>query len=248
MAYFRRFFGNRLQFNWSVGLFLILLFGVPRFMTVLHANKTGDYRFTSIIFMVMWILPFLLLNKSGRKEIGLKKPKGIGSVLLAFLTGGLICVVVWSIGVWLYADTLQNWMVYISRSYQVPTGFDFETIRFQYFLIFAITSMLFSPIGEEFLYRGMIHRCFSGKFGDNKASIIDSAAFALTHLAHFGILFVNGRWIFAWVPAILWVVMMFLASRIFFVWKQKSDYIWGAVACHAGFNLMMTYLIFYHIF
>ncbi|NAY92901.1 CPBP family intramembrane metalloprotease [Muricauda sp. JGD-17] len=248
MGYFRAFIKDSLRFDWRTGLALILIFGIPRFITVLHASKTGDYRFTSIIFVAMWILPFLLLTKLGRKEIGLKKPTGFIPLLWAFLVGGLVCLGVWLIGTWLYADTVQNWMVYISQSYQVPSGPSFEALKFQYFMVFATMGMLFSPIGEEFLYRGLIHRCFSEGLGDNKASLIDSLAFGVTHLAHFGILFIDGKWMFSWVPAFLWVLFMFSASRVFFMMKRKSYSLWGAVICHAGFNLAMTYFIFYYVF
>jgi len=43
--------------------------------------------------------------------------------------------------------------------------------------------MLFSPIGEEFLYRGIVHGSFVSRFGEWRASVFDSLAFALTHVA-----------------------------------------------------------------
>ncbi|WP_222984921.1 CPBP family intramembrane glutamic endopeptidase [Flagellimonas meishanensis] len=248
MKHFRPFLKNRLEFGPSTGLFLILLFGIPRFVAVLHASSRGDYRFTSIIFVIMWILPFLLLTKSGKNEIGLKKPIGFVSMITGFVLGGLVCLGIWTLGQWFYGNTMQNWLVYISRSYQVPGSLDIETVRFQYFMLFAVVGMLFSPIGEEFLYRGLIHRCFTERFGENKASIIDSLAFGLTHLAHFGILFIDGHWIFVFAPALLWVVLMFITARVFFYVKLKTHSLWGAVVCHAGFNLAMTYFTFYHIF
>ena len=107
--------------------------------------------------------------------------------------------------------------------------------------------MLFSPIGEEFLYRGVIHQAFVPKFGEVKASTIDSLAFAFTHLAHFGIVYLATGWEFLFAPAVIWVAMMYFASRLFFWCKRKSGSIWGAVAAHAGFNLGMTYCIIYLI-
>lgn len=247
--FFRKYIGQLFKFNSVFGIGLILIFGIPRFISVLSANKTGDYRFTSIIFIVMWLLPFLLLNKAGRSEIGIKKPKNSAYLLGGFLVGGLTCLLVWGLGVWLYGDSQSNWLVYISQTYQVPIGEEnFNEIRFTYFIIFAITSMIFSPIGEELLYRGMIHRCFSEKMGDFKASLIDSTAFAVTHLAHFGILYIDGHWEFLWIPALLWMGLMFAASRVFFWAKQQTESILGAIIGHASFNLTMTYLIFYHIF
>ena len=48
------------------------------------------------------------------------------------------------------------------------SGSDF----FIYFMIYALISISFSPIGEELMYRGLIHRCFQPRFGDYQASII----------------------------------------------------------------------------
>ncbi|MGB5272361.1 MAG: hypothetical protein WBN52_17855, partial [Eudoraea sp.] len=63
---------RKLQFNWQFGLTLILLFGIPRFLLVLEANRTGNYNFTSIIFVIMVLAPFLLLSNKGREIIGIK--------------------------------------------------------------------------------------------------------------------------------------------------------------------------------
>lgn len=247
MEYFQKRFSGKLKFNWQLGILLILLLGIPRFMTVLHASKTGDYRFTSIIFVIMWLLPFLLLNKAGRNAIGMRKPKGRVGLFLGILLGGAFCILVWASGDLLYGSSINNWLVYISKSYSIPDNIDWETQRFSFFLIFGVTSMIFSPIGEELTYRGLIHQCFSDTLGVNRASYVDSSAFALTHLAHFGILFVQGSWEFRFIPALFWVILMFLVSRIFFFAKQKSNSILGAILSHACFNLIMTYFIFYHI-
>ena len=125
------------------------------------------------------------------------------------------------IGDLLFGDEFRNWFVYISRTYDAP-GLDLENNRFVTFIIFAIVSMTFSPIGEEFLYRGLIHRAFVPRFGENKASIIDSLSFALTHLAHFGIVYVAGAWHLYPIGALLWVILMFLVSRVFFIVKQRT--------------------------
>ena len=108
-------------------------------------------------------------------------------------------------------------------------------------------SMLFSPIGEELFYRGMIHGSFSRKYGDNKASHIDSLAFALTHLAHFGIVYVDGQWDFLLLPSLLWLIFMFFTSRLFHYCKKRTGSILGAIVSHAAFNGCMMYFIFYHI-
>ncbi|MDH3697061.1 MAG: CPBP family intramembrane metalloprotease [Flavobacteriaceae bacterium] len=237
-----------LKFNWQFGLTLILLFGIPRFLLVLEANRTGSYSFTSLIFVLMLLTPFLLLKKEGRINIGLKRPGNIKWLFYSFLLGIFACVLIFFLGTYLYQSTIENWFVYISNSYgSIPADGLIGDNRLIYFVIFAVIGMTFSPIGEELLYRGLIHQSFVPEFGPNKASIIDSVAFAIVHLAHFGLVYVSGSWKILFIPAVLWMILMFLSSRLFFYCKSKTGSIFGAILCHAGFNLAMTYFIFYHI-
>jgi hypothetical protein len=113
------------------------------------------------------------------------------------------------------------------------------------FLIMAFTGMIFSPIGEELFFRGIVHGSFAKTVGNKKASIIDSSAFAFTHISHFGLVFVNNSWDFYVVPTLIWVLGMFIASLVFFEMKKRTDSILGAILCHSGFNLGMIYCIFY---
>ena len=113
------------------------------------------------------------------------------------------------------------------------------------FAIMAITGMTFSPIGEELFFRGIVHSSFAKSIGEKKASIVDSSAFALTHISHFGLVFINNKWDFFVIPTILWVTSMFLVSLLFYHFRKKSNSILGAILCHSAFNLGMIYCIFY---
>ncbi|WP_295940160.1 CPBP family intramembrane glutamic endopeptidase [uncultured Alistipes sp.] len=237
--YWNRYF----QYNWQAGLFLILLFGVPRFFLVMQSYVQGSYSSVMFVFLFMWAAPFVLLTKSGRKDIGMKRPVAWRRVGVAFLLGGLACFAVFGVFYLLYGSAIENAFAYIGGN-NPGSGVSGDD-KLVYFIIAAIPSMLFSPIGEEFLYRGIIHRCFVPRFGELKASFFDSAAFALTHLAHFGIVYVSGAWCFLHVPAILWVLSMFAVCQVFFRCKLYCDSLWGAVVSHAGFNLVMMYCIFY---
>ncbi|TFG75486.1 MAG: CPBP family intramembrane metalloprotease [Flavobacteriales bacterium] len=244
----KSFRSNALAFNTRLGSWLIVLFGIPRFLLVLDANRTGNYNFISAIFVLMWITPYILLAKNGRKTIGIQRPKNLRWLFYAFLLGAVACSFVYVLGSTLFQDGLNNWFVYISRAFaSVPLTELKGPDHLQYFLMFAFIGMTFSPIGEELLYRGIIHQSFVAKYGDRGASIIDSTAFALVHLAHFGFVFDQGVWKLLWIPALLWMTLMFLSSRLFFFCKTRSGSIHGAIMGHAGFNFAMTYFIFYHI-
>jgi len=236
-----------IRLNWPFGLLLIFLFGIPRFILVLNANVTGRYNLVIILFILMWATPWVLLTVKGRILIGISKPTSISWMIASFILGVGTCTLIYFSGKWLFFDSNNNWFVYLSRAYQVTAAEIAPSGRLIYFFIFAAIGMTFSPIGEELLYRGLIHQCFTGKFGEHGASMVDSGAFAITHLAHFGIVYVYGSWQFLWLPAIFWVLFIFLVSRMFYYCKMKTGSILGAVISHAGFNLAMTYFIIYHI-
>lgn len=234
--------------NWQLGLGLILLFGIPRFILVLQASQTGDFSLVSMIFILMWLAPFILLTRAGRRSIGLRKPRHYRWLGYGVLLGMLACVMMYFIATFLFAHSIENWLVYTRQSYQLQTGPVAPSDRWIYFIIFSVIAMTFSPVGEELLYRGLIHRSFAYDLGEWKASVIDSAAFSLTHLAHFGVVYYAGGWKFLPFPALLWVISIFGTGILFSICKERSDSLAGAVVCHAAFNLAMTYLIFYHLY
>jgi membrane protease YdiL (CAAX protease family) len=113
------------------------------------------------------------------------------------------------------------------------------------FVIMAFTGMTFSPIGEELFFRGIVHASFEKSIGQTRASVVDALAFALTHISHFGLVFISDQWHFLGLPTFMWVLGMFLLSLVFFGFRKYTGSIWAAVGCHAGFNLGMIYSIFY---
>jgi uncharacterized protein len=238
-------FWNRLfAFNWPFGICLIVAVCVPRFWLVLMANVTGNYELIGGIMVVSALTPFVFLSTYGRKRIGITPPINYQWLFIAFATGLIISLLLYFLGEWLYGNSFENWYQYIGKSYKIPKGIDPDR-KTTLFVIMAVTGMTFSPIGEEFFFRGIIHSSFEKAIGTTKASLVDSSAFAITHLAHFGLVFVTNQWGFFVIPALIWVSGMFLVSTLFLFFKKRSGSIWGAVVCHSAFNLGMTYCIFY---
>ena len=242
----RPLWNKAFQFDWRFGLVLVLLVCILRFILVLRANLNADYSLIGLVMALSAVTPFLFLTRHGRQTIGMKRPTNYRWLGYSFLLGVLMSTALFIVGYALYADTFSNWYVYIGKSYSIPEDVSAPD-KFVYFLIFALTGMTFSPIGEELFFRGIVHASFARSVGERKASIIDSLSFALTHLAHFGLVYVAGAWKFLPIPSVLWVSAMFLTSIIFFQCKQRTGSILGAIISHAGFNLAMIYFIFYHL-
>lgn len=232
------------SFNWKFGLFLILIVCIPRFLMVLNANVTGSYNSIALIMFISALAPFIFLTKYGLKKIGFTKPKNFTWILPAFCAGIVFSIFLYGIGNLLYGDSHSNWFIYIGRSYNIPANLS-STDRNIFFFIFASTGMIFSPIGEELFFRGIVHSSFAKSVGERKASIIDSSAFAITHISHFGLVFLMNQWKFLTIPALIWVLSMFGVSLLFIYFRKKTNSILGAIICHAGFNLGMTFCIFY---
>lgn len=238
-------FWNRLfNYNWKFGLFLILIVCIPRFILVLNANATGNYSNIGLVMVISAIAPFLFLSKYGRTKIGITKPKKYKWLIIAFVAGLIVSLLLYFLGQYLYGNTYENWYNYIGKSYKIPTGIN-QHNKAILFGIMTLTGMTFSPIGEELFFRGIVHSSFAKSIGETKASIVDSSAFALTHISHFGLVFINNQWHFLTTPTLIWVSGMFLVSVLFFIFKKQTGSILGAMICHSAFNLGMIYCIFY---
>lgn len=242
----RTFWNRAFCFNWKFGLFLVIAVCIPRFMLVLHANASGSYGTMRLIMTLSAIVPFLFLNKHGRQEIGITKPQKYNWLLIAFVCGLIASLFLYFLGQVLYGDSYENWYKYIGKSYQIPMEIS-QSDKKILFVIMAITGMTFSPIGEELFFRGIVHSSFAKSIGEKKASIVDSSTFAITHISHFGLVFINNNWSFFTIPTIIWVLSMFLVSILFFAFKKHSNSLLGAIICHSAFNLGMIYCIFYLI-
>ena len=240
----RPFWKKRFKFNWKFGLFLIALICIPRFILVVKANQTGNYAAIGAIMLLSALVPFIFLNKSGRRSIGIMGTQKIGALVFAFIIGIALSLILYWIGKELYGGSYQNWYEYIAKSYQIPEGIAGNN-KLILFSVMALTGMIFSPIGEELYFRGIVHGSFACSIGEKKAALVDCLAFALIHVAHFGLVFVNDVWSFYPIPTLIWVMGMFLVSFIFLWAKKLSGSLLGAIVCHSGFNLGMIYSIFY---
>lgn len=244
---FRRPFRRWLGFDVRTGLILLILFTVVRFGLVMEANVSRSYALVSVFFVVMALTPLVLLGREGRARIGMSGSPRPLRLLLALFAGAACCGLLILSAEWLFGPGDDNAFRYIAGTYAgLPSPMDDQT-RLILFLVFASIGMTFSPIGEELFYRGLVHECFSGWLGHGRAAVVDASAFAVVHLAHFGLIWRATEWTLLPGPAVWWICGLFVTGLVFFQARRAGGSVIGAIVAHAGFNLAMTGWIFYGV-
>ncbi|HEX8468034.1 MAG TPA: CPBP family glutamic-type intramembrane protease [Allosphingosinicella sp.] len=246
-AFLRPAFRGWLGLDSRSGWILLGLFSSVRVFLVLNANATRNYALVTLLFVVMALTPLLLLDLRGRARIGLTwrlRPYGL---LMGIMLGATCCAAMILSANLLFGIGEDNAFVYVAGSYSGLPPVMSDAQRLILFGVFALIGMTCSPIGEELFYRGLVHECFAGKAGEGGAACIDAAAFAIVHLAHFGLVWTAAGWVLLPLPALWWLCGMFVAALAFNWSRRASGSVLGAVAAHAAFNLLMTAWIFYGI-
>lgn len=154
----RPFWSKFFSYNWKFGLFLIFIICIPRFILVLNANSGGNNGYIGLIMTISAIAPFLFLTKFGRNQIGITKPQNFKWLFIALMGGLIASLLLHFIGQFLYDNSFQNWYQYIGKSMDKSKGF----------AIIATMGMIFSPIGEELFFRGIVHTSFTKSIGEKK--------------------------------------------------------------------------------
>jgi uncharacterized protein len=231
---------------WILSLVLCILLFLLRAYGFLGRTKS-NYQPVMIGFIIMWFLPLVFLNKNGRRQIGIKKPVNKLWVLLSPLVGALSALIVFLIGFLLYKNSSDNWYVTIGSAYFSDKAM-MHIPRFTMFLIFTFPAVLFSPIGEELFFRGMINESLKIRWNEKIGIIVNSALFGIVHFLHHGILNKGGSIQIFWISGLIWVLLMFLCSYLFTLIRIKTESIWPGVIAHAFFNLTMNATILYILF
>lgn len=194
-------------------------------------------------FCVMAILPWVLLTREGRREIGLQKPKYSSSWLLAIIAGVSAALSCFALGYLLFGTAVDNWFVNIGNSYKAMM--DTSAMSFWMLsLLFTIPAIMFSPIGEEIFYRGQLQKTLEQKFSVRASTVIECTLFALVHQVHHGIIKTATGLTYLPVSGAIWFVLMFLVAWMFAVLRSQSGSIFVAIIAHVVFNITMNTTIF----
>lgn len=195
-------------------------------------------------FLLMWFLPFVFLTKEGRQAMGLKRvehPRWLGWGLLLGMGAAFV---VFAIGWSLYGRSADNWYISVLDSFSIGAA-QLQIPRFVLFLLYTVPAMIFSPIGEEFFFRGMLHESVREQWGATVATPVNAVAFGAIHLLHHGLRWDSTGGHLLLGSGLLWVGLMMGLSWLFTVCRQRSGSIWPAVVAHSGFNLVMNLTIFW---
>ena len=94
----------------------------------------------------------------------------------------------------------------------------------------VVTAVLLAPVAEELVFRGILLRALARRFSPWAAALGSAGAFALAHLLD--------------TKAALAVPALFVAGLVLARQVLVSGRLGGAIAMHAGFNLLSVLLLF----
>lgn len=194
-------------------------------------------------FVLMGVAPWVLLTPQGRRQIGLRKASTYRAYVQAVLFGALAAVACGALGLALFGTGADNWYASIADYYRhsMPTtGFGLLQLH----LVFTLPALLFSPVGEELFFRGILQRALEDRFSARAATTAECALFGLVHVCHHGLVATAAGITLLPHSAALWVLLMSAVAWMFAWLRTRSGSLYPAMAAHAAFNLAMNIFIF----
>ena len=236
------------QPTWKLGAtstFVLVVFLALIFAAMRAIGALGPLNLRYLLplgFVLMTIAPWVLLTRSGRREIGFKKPLRRSIYLQSVLFGAAAALICFVIGVALFGTSGDNWFISVARNFSQTANTKLPIL--QLYLMFTVTAMIFSPFGEEIFFRGLLQRALEERFTVRTSTWIECFAFGLVHLCHHGLMV--GALGLTLLPrsAPIWVVLMVLVAYLFAWLRKRSDSIYPAIASHSAFNFTMGTCIF----
>lgn len=226
---------------WAVALAVGLVLAGMRVLGVL-----GPVQWRWLLplgFVVMAVLPWLLMTAPGRHSMGLRHATDRRFYLLALGAGCAAALVCGLLGLALFGAGADNWFISIATSYR--NTLDTRGLAlWQLHLFFTLPACLFSPIGEEIFFRGLLHGALQERFGARTAAVSEAGLFGLVHVCHHGLWLAASGWAFRPVSGLLWMLLMYCTALVFSSLRQRSGSLGPAIVAHAAFNASMNTFIF----
>jgi membrane protease YdiL (CAAX protease family) len=194
-------------------------------------------------FVLMAATPWLVLDKCERAESGLVGSTRTASYPLALAFGALAAVACFLLGVVLFGTSEDNWFISVASSYRraVNTA-GISTLML--YLTFTLPAVLFSPLGEEIFFRGLLQRALEMRLSVKASTACECVAFGLVHLCHHGLYWNQAGLRVHLVSGALWVLLMTAVAWGFATIRKTSGSVAPAIAAHAAFNVAMNATVF----
>jgi membrane protease YdiL (CAAX protease family) len=229
---------------WIFSLLLLALLAAMRFYAVFGPPRA---RILFLIhFLAMWALPFIVLTAQGRREIGLRKQgNSLSALALSALAGACAGLAVYAAGMALYGASPDNWCV------SIRDGFHIAEMRAAMplaaaFAAVVLPAMILSPIGEEILFRGLLHQSFVRRWNVPVGTVVNGLAFGLVHLHVHGLWHDAAGFHLRLVSGALMVLLMAGLSAVFTLCRLRTGSLYASMIAHSACNLAMIGMIFFY--
>jgi hypothetical protein len=229
------------QNAWVLAVVLFVVLGIVRVYGL--SGPLPARQLVLVSFAVMWFLPFIFLTPEGRERIGVRRAANPLWYPGAAVLGALGGMAVFAFGCILFGKSGDHWYVSILASWGMD-GSLASLPKYLPFLLYTVPAILFSPVGEELFFRGMIHESVNESWGETAAAWISGLAFAGIHLFHHGLSFDASGIHLRLLSGLLWFGCMTALSRLFSECRRRSGSIGPSIVAHASFNLAMNATIF----
>jgi membrane protease YdiL (CAAX protease family) len=192
---------------------------------------------------LMALSPWLFLRREGRRQIGLRRASSPVWLLWSLFLGAAAAFGIYALGYLLFGMGDDNWYRSVGRSFPVNPAMEAMSMG-QLFLALTIPALIFSPIGEEIFFRGLVHEAVATRLSRRAGMLTDAGLFAAVHLFHHGVARVESQWQIFPVSGLLWAALIFGVAVLFAYCRRQSGSLLGAILAHAAFNLTMNATIF----
>jgi hypothetical protein len=192
--------------------------------------------------VLMAAMPWLLLARPQRQAMGLQAAQPTTAYTWALLWGPAAATLCFALGWALYGRGADHWFVSVANSFRAQPTPGFGLLQLH--LMFTLPAIIFSPIGEELYFRGLMQRALETRFTARSSTHIEAAWFATVHLLHHGVALAAGVWTLRPVSGALWCALMFGLSWSLALLRRRGGSVWPAVLAHSAFNAPMNGFIF----
>jgi hypothetical protein len=237
-AFLKPFWTRTVGPPWVVSLLLMALLGGVRYVAVF-----SPYPAQAIFFLqyaAVWVAPFALLTTNGRYQIGLRE-RGATTVNMAsaVLMGAVYGLIAFGLGMALYRASPENWCVTL-RDYLRLIELRGVLPPVAVFGLYAMPAILFAPVADEILFRGLIQTAFTRRWNVYVATVVNCVSYAITYL-YFHAIWTDAAGIHVRLVSGGITLALFCGLGLLFTLiRLYTGSLWTAVAAHAGFNLAMV--------